>query len=296
METKYSIKDLEQLSGIKAHTIRAWESRYNLITPHRTDTNIRYYIDEHLKKILNIAVLVKSGMRISAVSKLTDDQIRSAVIDAGRYQGNYDSQINAFKISMLEYDEYLFDSIFNKCLIQFGAEATLTNIVGSFIQQVGVLWQAGAINVANEHFISNLVKQKVFSLIDQITIAPPSDKRKSYLLYLPADELHELGLLYMYYHLKRNGHRVVYLGQSVPMEYLKEVSDKTNIDRFVSIFTSRPHFEEMDVYFDRIGEMFDPENYRFFVTGMQFADKKDLETKPPHIRVSPNIEALKNLF
>ncbi|MDR9374691.1 MAG: MerR family transcriptional regulator, partial [Schleiferiaceae bacterium] len=147
MQSKYSIKDLEQLSGIRAHTIRAWEQRYGLLKPHRTDTNIRYYVEEHLKKILNIAVLVKSGMRISKVAEMSTEDIRAAVIDAGRYQGNYESQINAFKIAMLEFDEYLFDSVFNKCLIQFGTEETLSKILGKFIQEIGLLWQAGAINV-----------------------------------------------------------------------------------------------------------------------------------------------------
>jgi len=295
MQSKYSIKDLEQLSGIKAHTIRAWEQRYKLIEPRRTDTNIRYYIDEHLKRILNIAVLVKSGMRISKVADMTNDQIRSAVIDAGRYQGNYESQINAFKIAMLEYDEYLFDSIFNRCLIQFGTDETLTKILGSFIQQVGLLWQAGAINVSNEHFISNLVKQKLFSIIDQIIIPKFNEASKSYVLYLPTDELHELGLLYLYYHLKKSGHRVIYLGQSVPIEYVKEVSEKTKIDQFISIFTTRPHYEEMDQYFNRVGEMFDPDNYRFFIAGLQLS-QYDTEKKPHNVEVCEDIESLKEIF
>ncbi len=295
MQSKYSIKDLEQLSGIKAHTIRAWEQRYNLIEPKRTGTNIRYYVDEHLKLILNIAVLVKSGMRISKVSEMSPEQIRSAVIDAGRYQGNYESQINAFKIAMLEYDEYLFDSIFNRCLIQFGTDETLTKILGSFIQQVGLLWQAGAISVSNEHFISNLIKQKLFSIIDQTIIPKPSSNSKSFVLYLPAEELHELGLLYLYYHLKKSGHRVIYLGQSVPMEYLKEVSEKTDIDQFISIFTTRPHYEEMDMYFNKVGEMFDPGNYRFFVTGIQL-NQYTPESKPKHINVCEDIESLKKIF
>lgn len=296
METKYSIKDLEHLSGIKAHTLRAWESRHDLISPYRTDTNIRYYGDAHLKKILNIAVLVKSGMRISAVTKMSDEGIRTAVIDAGRYQGNFDSQINALKISMIEYDEYLFDSIFNKCLIQFGTDETLTKVLGVFIREVGLLWQAGAINVSNEHFISNLVKQKLFSIIDQTLTAPPGPGSMSYVLYLPSEELHELGLLYLYYHLKKAGHRVIYLGQTVPIEYLKEVALKTNIDQFVSIFTSRPNFEEMDAYFERIGEMFDGANYRFFVTGLQFENKDKLKKKPANVEVASDIEALRNYF
>lgn len=295
MESKYSIKDLEQLSGIKAHTLRAWEQRYDLIQPHRTDTNIRYYVDEHLKRILNIAVLVKSGLRISKVADMSQEEIRAAVIDAGRYKGNYESQINAFKIAMLEFDEYLFDSLFNKCLIQFGTEETLTKILGKFIQEIGLLWQAGAITVANEHFISSLVKQKLLSIIDQTIIPQKNTEQESYVLYLPADELHELGLLYLYYFLKKSGHRVLYLGQSVPIEYLKEVADKTKVDQFISVFTTKPHFEEIDLYFEKIGEMFDNSNYRFFLTGMQLS-QYDTSKKPDNVEVAPNIEALKSTF
>lgn len=295
MQSKYSIKDLEQLSGIKAHTLRAWEQRYGLISPRRTETNIRYYVDDHLKKILNIAVLVKSGMRISKVAKMTAEEIRAAVIDAGRYQGNYESQINAFKIAMLEFDEYLFDNLFNKCLIQFGTEETLTKILGKFIQEIGLLWQAGAINISHEHFISSLVKQKLYSIIDQ-TIIPQSHRdSKSYVLYLPTDELHEMGLLYLYYYLKRSGHRVIYLGQSVPLENLKDVADKTNVERFISVFTTKPHHEEMNVYFDKLGRMFDDNSYRFFFTGMQFHNY-ELEEKPALVEVAPDIESLKQTF
>jgi DNA-binding transcriptional MerR regulator len=291
MESKYSIKDLEHLTGIKAHTIRAWESRYGIIEPQRTPTNIRYYIDEDLKRILNVAVLVKGGMRISNVAKMSPEEIRSAVIDAGRYQGNYESQINALKISMLEYDEYLFDSIFNKCLIQFGTDETLTKILAPFIYEIGTLWQTGAITVTNEHFISSLVKQKMFSIIDQTILPPPDVNTKSYVLYLPAGELHELGLLYLYYHLKKRGHRVIYLGQSVPLEYLKEVTQKTDIQNFISIFTSTPHYEELDLYFERLSDMFNPDNYRFFLTGYQCLEA---ETKnvPNNVKILENLEEL----
>lgn len=295
MQSKYSIKDLAQLSGIKAHTLRAWEQRYEIITPLRTDTNIRYYVEDHLKTILNVAVLVKSGMRISKVADMSREELRAAVIDAGRYQGNYESQINAFKMSMLEYDEYLFDSVFNKCLIQFGTDETLNKILGKFIQEIGLLWQAGAIDIGNEHFISNLVKQKLFAIIDQNIIPQPSEKTKSYVLYLPENELHELGLLYLYYFLKKSGHRVIYLGQSVPMQYLKQVSKKTKVDRFISIFTTKPHFEELDLYFEKIGEMFDEENYRFFLSGMQFSDF-DGKVDDERISILPTIEELKNNF
>ncbi len=291
MQSKYSIKDLERLSGIKAHTLRAWEQRYNLIEPFRTDTNIRYYVDEHLKRILNTAVLVKGGMKISMVAKLSEGEIRSAVVDAGRYQGNYESQINAFKIAMLDYDEYLFDSVFNKCLMQFGTDETLTNILGVFIREIGMLWQAGAITVSNEHFISNLVKQKLFSIIDQ-TIIPNAKDKPSFVLYLPSDELHELSLLYLYYFLKKTGHKVIYLGQSTPIDYLKEVAERTKIDRFISIFTTRPNYEEVDIYFEEIGQSFDADTYKFFVCGIQVKEY-NVEQLPSSVQVLPNFEELK---
>lgn len=291
MESNYSIKDLEHLTGIKAHTIRAWESRYDLIEPRRTSTNIRYYVDQDLKHILNISVLVKGGMRISNVAKLNPEQIRSAVIDAGQYQGNYDSQINALKIAMVDFDEYLFDSVFNKCLIQFGTDETLTKVLAPFIYEIGTLWQAGAISVCNEHFISGLVKQKMFAIIDQILLTPTRKTTKSFVLYLPGDELHELGLLYLYYFLKKRGHRVIYLGQSVPMEYLKEVTEKTEIDQFVSIFTSAPHHDEMDRYFEQLSGMFDPNTFRFFFTGYQ-VNQAEVSNIPPHVSLMPNLQEL----
>jgi DNA-binding transcriptional MerR regulator len=295
MESKYSIKDLAQLSGIKPHTLRAWEQRYNLIEPLRTDTNIRYYVDSHLKQILNVAVLVKGGMRISKVANMDKQEIRAAVIDAGRYQGNFESQINAFKVAMLDFDEYLFDNVFNKCLIQFGTEETLSEILGKFIREIGLLWQAGAITVANEHFISSLVKQKLLSIIDQ-TILPQGKKdSKSFVLYLPTDELHELGLLYIYYFLRKSGHRVIYLGQSVPIEYLKEICDKTKVEQFISVFTTKPHFEELDLYFKKVKEIFNDDNYKFFITGIQLSNYQ-AENKPDQVEISPSIEHLRKIF
>ena len=291
MESKYSIRDLEYLTGIKAHTIRAWESRYKLIEPKRTPTNIRYYVDEDIKRILNVAVLVKGGMRISTVAKMNVDEVRSAVMDAGRYQGNYESQITGLKTAMLEYDEYLFDSIFNKCLIQFGTDDTLTKILGPFIYEMGTLWQTCAISVSNEHFVSNLVKQKMFSIIDQLILPPPDQEREHFVLYLPSGELHELGLLYIYYFLKKKGHRIIYLGQEVPVAYLREVSDKTGVKNFISIFTSSPHADNVQSYFEELREIFPEKDFNFRFTGYQ-AVNSEIKKLPGTIKVLSNLEEL----
>lgn len=296
METRYSIKDLARLSGIKAHTIRAWEQRYGLLEPFRTSTNIRYYADEHLKRILNAAVLVKNGMRISNVASLSNDELHSAVISANAFTGSYETHIGTLKMSMLEYDEYMFESAFNNCLKQFGAERTLAEIVGPFIREIGLLWQANAITVSHEHFVSNLIKQKLYSIIDQTVLSRTSSEQSGFILYLPGDELHELGLLYLYFYLRAAGKRVVYLGQSVPLEYLKDVAEKTGIKRFVSVFTLKPHADDIDTYFENIGKELDSIDYEFFVTGIQ-AQGFDPNSHSGRIHISKDLAALKaNLF
>lgn len=269
MNSKYSIKELEHLSGIKAHTIRAWESRYNLIEPSRTDTNIRYYTDKDLKKLLNVAVLVQSGVRISKVAGMSDAEIREAVINSGNYETNYGAYVSALKSAMMDYDPYAFDSVISRCLIKYGAEKTLLNIVGGFIKEIGRLWQVGSIKVSHEHFASNMIKMKLFTLVDQGMGERPSTDADSYILYLPSNELHELSLLFLYYTIINQGDRAIYLGQDVPMEYLSQVTEKTGIKSFVSVFTTSPHYTVVPEYVQQIGELFPGDDYRFYITGRQ---------------------------
>ncbi len=269
MQSKYSIKDLEHLTGVKAHTIRIWESRYSIVSPERTSTNIRFYRDGDLKRLLNVAVLVHSGMKISKVAEMSDDERHMHVLDASRYQGNYESQINGLKIAMLDYNELLFDRILTNSMATVGTEEAFTKIVGGFIQQVGLLWQTNTISISHEHFASNLIKQKLYVAIDSV-IEPQRDKeKKTYLLYLPADELHELGLLYINYLLKNAGHRVIYLGQAVPVDYLREVIEKVHVDSFVSIFTTNPYEGDLKNYFKRALEVLGSREISWYVSGRQ---------------------------
>ncbi len=269
MQSKYSIKDLEHLTGVKAHTIRIWESRYNIVEPERTATNIRYYKDKDLKRLLNVAVLVHNGLKISKVAEMTDAERNSLVLDASKYQGNYESQINGLKIAMLDFNENLFDRILTNSMATIGTEETFSKIVGGFIYQVGLLWQTNTISISHEHFASNLIKQKLYVAIDSV-IEPQREKgQKTYLLYLPADELHELGLLYVSYLLKNSGHRVIYLGQAVPVDFLREVIEKVHIDALVSIFTTQPYEGDLDNYFKRCLEVLGSRELQWFVSGRQ---------------------------
>lgn len=268
MVRKYSIKDLEHLTGIKAHTIRIWEQRHQIIEPSRTETNIRYYQEADLKHLLNISVLVNSGVKISKIAKLSREEIQEAVIDESQYKGDLEAQLNTLKIAMLEYDTDLFEKVLNSSIKRKGAQETFTLLVGSFIQQVGILWQTNAISIGHEHFASNLIKQKLYCAIDSLG-NDGLEGAKKYLLYLPDQELHELGLLYLNFYLKSKGNQVIYFGQSVPAEYLLGIIRQKKIDALVSIFTTNPHSDLIDVYFDRLIEMTSGHNLSYYFTGSQ---------------------------
>ena len=233
----YSIRDLEKLSGIKAHTIRIWEKRYNLIEPARTQTNIRLYSDEDLKKILNISVLSRNKIKISHIAQLTNDEIGQKVADLTK--NNYDSktQINNLVMATIELDEKRFEKIINTTIIQTGFEETILHTIYPFLEKIGILWQTGVIKPAQEHFMTNLIRQKLIMAIDGI-IETDNPEAKAFVLFLQEGELHEIGLLFYYYLLKKRGHNIIYLGQSVPFSDIEEVIKIRKCDYIVTSFSS----------------------------------------------------------
>ena len=247
MNSTYSIKDLERLSGIKAHTIRIWEQRYKVIEPKRTDTNIRYYMDDDLRKILNVSYLVHHGIKISKVSKLSEQEMHDKVLEMATDENAYGSEVNELNMAMFQYDQDAFDKVFTKCIESYGEEVTFTNILGSFVEQLGLLWQTQTVSVSHEHFVSNLIKQKIYAAIDRVDDEVKKNA-KTYLLFLPSNELHEIGLLHIQYVLKKKGQRVIFLGQNTPTEYIFEVYDKTPFDVAVGIFTTSPHTDDVPDY------------------------------------------------
>ena len=243
MPSKYSIKDLELMSGIKAHTLRIWEQRYNILKPERTETNIRYYDNVDLRRILNISILNKNGHKISTIAELTDTEL---IKEVEKYLNDYlkeSNQIEGLYISLLDLNEERFESIINNAILNIGFENTIEKILFPFLKHLGNMWQVGAINPAQEHYITNLIRQKIIASLDKLS--PQNNKTsKTYLFFLPNNELHEMGLLYLHYLTKARGHKCVYLGQSVPMEDLINIASAMNPEYLVSIFTSRmPHME-----------------------------------------------------
>lgn len=211
----YSIKEIEKLSGIKAHTIRIWEKRYNLIEPHRTNTNIRYYTDSDLKKILNVAVLNRHGIKISSIAKLNELELREEIIRVSTTSDSNDTLIDSMVLSMIDLDEYKLEAMIDKSIHKIGFKATVTEVLYPFLDKVGILWQSGDVYPAQEHFVSYLIRQKIIAATEHLSNTFNPDAKK-FLLLLPEGEWHEIALLFSQYLIREANHEVIYLGQSVP--------------------------------------------------------------------------------
>src|SRR6187549_318216 len=219
--TKFTIKDLENLSGIKAHTIRIWEQRYSFLKPSRTDTNIRYYSNDDLKTILNISILNKYGYKISHINKMSVNDVQSRVAELNLAGAQQERIVNELIQVMVDLDISGFEKIIDKQIAANGIEKVILRIIFPFFERIGILWQTGHINPAQEHLVSNIIRQKLIAGIEATSSHVKMDK--TFLLFLPEGEHHELGLLFMYYLLKSRGAAVIYLGANVPVKDIEYV-------------------------------------------------------------------------
>ncbi len=251
----YSIKDLEVLSGIKAHTLRIWEQRYNLISPGRTDTNIRKYTGEDLRLLLNISLLNQNGHKISKIAEMSVDQIYREVLILTESNLRYPDQIKALTMAMVDIDEARFEKIMSRSILQLGIENTMIHIIYPFLSRIGIMWQTGTISPAQEHFMSNLIRQKLIVAIDGVYNTAP-DGEKKYLLFLAEEELHELSLLFAHYLIKSRQKKSVYFGQSLPFSDLINICKSHNPDFLVTILTSFPSISETQQYINKLSEAF----------------------------------------
>lgn len=243
----FTIKDLENLTGIKAHTIRIWEQRYTFLRPQRTDTNIRYYNNEELKKILNISLLNKYGFKISHIDRMSEEDIRNKILSINDVQAQQERIVNALIQNMVDMNLEGFEAILEEHIRAKGIEKTIHQIIFPFMERIGVLWITGHINPAQEHLVSNIIRQKL--IVGTEAVSPMFTLKKSGLLFLPEGEYHELGLLFIQYLLKSRGLYVYYLGANVPLDdveyvvkhkqpdfiytHLTSVSSVFNFDKFI---------------------------------------------------------------
>ncbi len=218
---QYSIKELETLSGIKAHTIRIWEKRHQIIEPQRTTTNIRYYSDDDLKKLINVSLLNSNGLKISRIAGMSNEELTSEVVQLTTNKNEASLFIDQLIITMIDMEEEQFEKLLSHLIMKFGFEKTVTEILYPFLEKIGILWQTGNITPAQEHFISNLVRQKIIVAIDSLPF--PAKEAKKVVLFLPENELHEIGLLFFHYVIRKLGLKTYYLGQHLPYEDLFQV-------------------------------------------------------------------------
>ncbi len=249
----FSIKDLENFSGIKAHTIRIWEKRYQLLHPERTDTNIRYYSLHSLQKLLNVTLLYNEGFKISKLSKLTEEQIKDEcklLVDKIAVQNKV---INKLKLSMLNFDTHGFEVVYQRLKEEKGFKQVFELYFLPFLTEIGMLWQTDSISPAHEHFMSELIKQKIQVEIEALQ-GSPSTKETTYILFLPEQEIHDLGLLYLNYVLRSYDYQVVYLGLSLPVDSLELFLEKPSKVTFICYSTVAPYTEKLEEYLVSLDE------------------------------------------
>ncbi|HEX8331555.1 MAG TPA: MerR family transcriptional regulator [Segetibacter sp.] len=250
----FTIKDLENLSGIKAHTIRIWEQRYTFLKPQRTTTNIRYYSNDELKMILNVSLLNKYGYKISHINKMNDAEISSKIYDLSQAQAQQDRIVKELIECMIYLDLIRFEKVIDNYIHQLGIETAIADIFFPFLERIGILWLTNHINPAQEHLVSNIIRQKIIVGIENSKISATSSK--SILLYLPEGEYHELGLLFTYYLLKQRGITVLYLGANVPLKDVEYIVELKKPDSLFSHVTSIPSGFQFEKFISQLGKNF----------------------------------------
>ena len=244
----FSIRDLENLSGIKAHTIRIWEKRYNLLSPERTDTNIRIYSLASLQKLLNIILLYNNGYKISKIAKIDEQELPSVVREIIAKNSMKSHAINAFKLSMINFDFNLFQNTYNSLLASRSFREIFWEVFMPLLEELGLLWQTDTISPAHEHFITNLIKQKIYTATEKLQVIEPTRKDKIFVLYLPENEIHEIGLLFINYELVLRGYKTIYLGQTMPIDSLVDLQKFYDNIHFLSYFTVEPNKDKIVKY------------------------------------------------
>lgn len=282
VDVRFSIKDLENLSGVKIPTIRMWEKRYDVLKPYRTDTNIRYYDSNQLTKLLNIVYLNKNGYKISKIADMSPTQMLTTVKEIYEKNMDVDVVINELLLSAFSYDKALFHKTYASLVQRYAFREIFFKFFIPLLDRVGFLWQMGSINPMQEHFMSNLVLQKIYSNIDiasSLNKPDPNDDRL-FVLYLPENEIHGMGLLFVYYDFLQKNRNVIYLGENVAIDSLKDMLSQGMKITFVSYFTIYPAVEELEEYFEQMDALLLMGNNQFWVTGYKLKGLKKRPTNP----------------
>lgn len=291
VKTSFSIKDLENLSGVKAHTIRIWEKRYALLKPERSDTNIRTYNIHGLQKLLNISFLNENGLKVSKIAQLSESEIYSKVKELALDNESGQHDISSFKLAMLNFDQELFDVTYNKMLATCSFREIFQKTFLKLLDEIGVLWMTNTITPAHEHFISTLIQQKLQINIERVQ-GKSETTDTTYVLFLPINEIHELGLMYVHFELLLKGCKSIYLGPSVPIENLLEVKKVFKNTTFISYFTVAPELNSVPEYLEKFAAtVFNGKNEQLHILGRNTTGV-DVSAISPQIIVHEKIKDL----
>lgn len=277
----FSIKDLENLSGIKAHTIRIWEKRYDILQPMRTDTNIRLYDLASLQKLLNITLLHDYGYKISKIATYPQDKIPSLVREIISSKTAKSHAISEFKMAMMNFDQELFFNTYNWLIAEKSFKEVFHQVFIPLMNELGLLWQSDTITPAHEHFISYLIKQKLLINTEKLQILKQTKFDKVFVLSLPMNEIHELGLMYLNYEILLHGYKTIYLGESMPIDNLKDLKKHFNSIIFVSYMTVQPERDILDGYIQKMSNELLDDTTELWYTGrlVEFINKEGLSDK-----------------
>ena len=270
IKKSFSIRDLENLSGIKAHTIRIWEKRYHLLQPERTATNIRTYSLSSLQKLLNITLLYNNGYKISKIAKLEEDNIPQLVNEIIARNSEKHHAINAFKLAMVNFDSAHFFQTFNSLMVERNFREIFNKVFIPLLNELGLLWQTNTISPAHEHFITSLIKQKIYIHTEKFQKLEPTKTDTVFVMFLPENEIHEVGLLFLNYEIVSRGYKTIYLGQSMPLENMVDLLNYYENLHFVSYFTVSPNKDEINKYLEDFYKILNTKgNSKLWLLGFQ---------------------------
>jgi DNA-binding transcriptional MerR regulator len=290
----FGIRDLENLSGIKAHTIRIWEKRYGLLNPERTETNIRTYSLQSLQKLLNVTLLYNNGYKISKIADIPEDQINQRVREIVAQNSVKSHAINAFKLAMINFDQSLFQKTYSGLLAEKSFREIFWEVFMPLLHELGLLWQSDTIGPAHEHFITHLIKQKIYTSTEKLQALEPSREDKVFVLYLPENEIHEIGLLFVNYELVLRGYKTIFLGQTIPLESLVDLKKYYEELLFLSYFTVTPTKENLDKYLQEFQDYLASDSpTNLWILGRQTEHLAEKEL-PDTIRIFSSIEHMLN--
>ncbi len=235
----YSISDLEELTGIKAHTIRIWEKRYGVVKPERTPTNIRYYQDDDLKALINIALLNRNGFKISHIASMSPAEIAQHVAEITAIDLPGEDQVDALSLSLIEMDTYKFESIIESNIEQMGLESAMMEVIYPFLEKLGLLWLSGAMDISHEKYLNNLIVRKLMSEIDHLPLVKDGPV---FVLFLPPGNTQELSMLFVHFLMKKRGIRVINIGTDSDLDSVRSACRLSAANKAITLNTDEQDF------------------------------------------------------